>query len=158
MAFVAVEVEVEEDTGFEFEVHNYFVLAAVHTSMEVVVDPAAVVAGIGQRSFAAAAAAADYSILVGHKAVAACRKFGLVLDFDCGTVDWAVAVVLAQEGHSAWSCTPLMADSDLAVADKQWAAEAEAEAEADREERGDLEFAQWFRCHCQGCYLDCRTW
>ena len=42
-----VEVEVEEDTGFEFEVHNYFVLAAVHTSMEVVVDPVAVVAGIG---------------------------------------------------------------------------------------------------------------
>lgn len=75
-----VEVEVEEDTGFGFEVHNYFVLAAVHMSVEVVVDPAAVVAGIGYCSFAAAAA--DYSILVGHKAVAACRKFGLALDFD----------------------------------------------------------------------------
>jgi hypothetical protein len=74
-----VEVEVEEDTGFGFEVYNYFVLAAVHKSVEVVVDPAAVVAGIGYRSFAAAA---DYSILVGHKAVAACRKFGLALDFD----------------------------------------------------------------------------
>lgn len=76
-----VEVEVEEDTGFGFEVYNYFVLAAVHKSVEVVVDPAAVVAGIGYCSFAAAAAA-DYSILVGHKAVAACRKFGLALDFD----------------------------------------------------------------------------
>jgi hypothetical protein len=79
-----VEVEVEEDTGFGFEVYNYFVLAAVHKTVEVVVDPAAVVAGIGYCSFAvaAAAAAADYSILVGHKVVAACRKFGLALDFD----------------------------------------------------------------------------
>jgi predicted alpha/beta hydrolase len=77
-----VEVEVEEDTGFGFEVYNYFVLAAVHKSVEVVVDPAAVVAGIGYCSFAAAAAAADYSILVGHKVVVACRKFGLALDFD----------------------------------------------------------------------------
>lgn len=77
-----VEVEVEEDTGFGFEVYNYFVLAAVHKSVQVFVDPAAVVAGIGYCSFAAAAAAADYSILVGHKVVVACRKFGLALDFD----------------------------------------------------------------------------